>query len=404
MAILRSFIARRRAWGTPHAIGLALALCAGGGALRANPASAAFASLVIAAALGGHVIRLRARGSRMVRRLHEAEELQRVTAEIAGADTTRAAAGHVLLSLRRQFDFTAAAILPAREEHRALAWSMTANGRDATITPIAPRDDGVDDRLGLRIGHSVTDLGGDSSELDQFLPACRSAVTVPIVLPGGVRTALLALGLPDRRPFTSDELGWLATFASGVASPLEAVRLHEEVACLAFSDPMTGLANYRGFERHIDEECARADRYQHPVALLMLDLDHFKRVNDCYGHPAGDAVLRHVGEVLRSHVRSIDIPARYGGEEFAVICPETDIDEALVLAERLRLALEMSDCLLPSGERLAVTVSVGAAVLRAGMGLKAELVAEADCALYEAKRAGRNRVRSSQACGLTAVA
>lgn len=154
----------------------------------------------------------------------------------------------------------------------------------------------------------------------------------------------------------------------------------------ALTDALTGLPNRRQFQERAEQAVAAARRYGHPCALLLIDVDHFKAVNDAAGHAAGDAVLRRVASVLRDGVRKPDVAARYGGEEFAVLCLASGEAEAAVLAERLRAAVAR-----PSGGR-DVTISVGvAAVARADHTVEA-LVERADRALYAAKRAGRDRV------------
>ncbi len=165
-----------------------------------------------------------------------------------------------------------------------------------------------------------------------------------------------------------------------------------ELARMAYSDPMTGLANYRAFRQIIHDECERSERYGHSLSMLLIDIDWFKRVNDQHGHPAGDEVLRQVAAILQEHVRSIDIVARYGGEEFAVLCPGTDTEAAATLAERLRVAVQGGKCVLPTGEPLTITISVGAAVRTPDAASEMDLIVAADSALYDAKHAGRNRV------------
>jgi len=163
------------------------------------------------------------------------------------------------------------------------------------------------------------------------------------------------------------------------------------VASQAATDSLTGLANRWTFDEELALEWRRAERVGDPLGLILLDIDDFKSVNDTYGHQAGDEVLRRVGRVLAATVRQIDLAARYGGEEFGVIVPETDLDGAIELAERLRAALAAEQIELPSGDRLSVTASFGAAV-KGDLPGGEELVAAADEALYEAKRAGKNRV------------
>jgi diguanylate cyclase (GGDEF)-like protein len=163
------------------------------------------------------------------------------------------------------------------------------------------------------------------------------------------------------------------------------------VASQATTDSLTGLANRWTFDEELALEWRRAERIGDPLALILLDLDDFKTVNDTQGHQAGDEVLRQVGQVLAANVRQVDLAARYGGEEFAVIVPETDLEGALDLAERLRRALEGQEIELQNGTRLSVAASLGAAVKGDLPGAE-KLVAAADKALYDAKRGGKNQV------------
>jgi diguanylate cyclase (GGDEF)-like protein len=163
------------------------------------------------------------------------------------------------------------------------------------------------------------------------------------------------------------------------------------VVSQAATDSLTGLANRWSFDEELTLEWRRAERVGDSLALILLDLDNFKSVNDTHGHPAGDKVLRRVAETLATSIRQVDLAARYGGEEFAVIVPEADLEGAVALAERLRAAIESSRVELPGGERLVVTASFGVAV-KGDLPQAEELIAVADVALYESKRAGKNRV------------
>jgi diguanylate cyclase (GGDEF)-like protein len=159
----------------------------------------------------------------------------------------------------------------------------------------------------------------------------------------------------------------------------------------AFTDHLTGLANRRRFERQLEREVARTERYGRPFCLLLLDIDNFKGVNDTHGHDAGDEALRRVANVIQSGTRGIDTGARIGGDEFAVILPETDLVRGLEVAERLRAAVAALD--FNSAER--ITASLGAAELPACARTGEELRAAADAALYEAKRGGRDRAATA---------
>lgn len=163
------------------------------------------------------------------------------------------------------------------------------------------------------------------------------------------------------------------------------------VASQAATDGLTGLANRRSFDDELALEWRRAERVGDSLALVLADLDDFKSVNDGFGHQAGDAVLRRVAVILDSGGRQVDLAARYGGEEFALLAPETDLEGATKLAERLRSELEAATITLPDGRELRVTSSFGVAV-KDGLEGPEDLIAAADEALYVAKRNGKNRV------------
>lgn len=171
----------------------------------------------------------------------------------------------------------------------------------------------------------------------------------------------------------------------------ERKRMESELKSLATTDPLTRLPNRRYFMQAMETELARIQRTGHVACLLMFDLDHFKRVNDRYGHAVGDGVLNLFAQVLRDNLRQVDVPGRIGGEEFVALLPETTGDAGHATAERLRSALE-STGLEVGGEHVRVTVSVGCAeILPGDISVDAALV-RADRALYQAKSSGRNRV------------
>jgi len=181
--------------------------------------------------------------------------------------------------------------------------------------------------------------------------------------------------------------GRLLTYGnvSELADQAEAL---ERLACV---DGLTGLNNRRHFLALAESEWSRFRRYGRPLALLMIDIDLFKSVNDKYGHDAGDEVIKTVTEALQRHKRASDIAGRLGGEEFAIMLPEATLDSAAAAAERLRELVAGQDIAI-GGRRIAVTISIGVSVCRAEMSGFDELLKEVDVALYEAKRAGRNRV------------
>jgi len=168
--------------------------------------------------------------------------------------------------------------------------------------------------------------------------------------------------------------------------------MHQQLAAAARTDPKTGLLNATAWQREADAELARAQRAHSPLALLLVDVDHFKRVNDSYGHLIGDEVLRALAAELRQQVRESDVVGRFGGEEFTVLLPGTDASGAESIAERLRAsAAKLS--VAAADARIQVTVSIGVAVLGPHGSDLFELLAAADVALYRAKDAGRDQVR-----------
>ena len=183
-----------------------------------------------------------------------------------------------------------------------------------------------------------------------------------------------------------------------VSSSIENIALHERVSEQAVTDELTGLSNNRRFRELIAKEADRAERFGHELSLIMLDIDDFKQINDTYGHLQGDKVLRMVGRVLQLESRGVDEPARYGGEEFAVALPETGLEGALDLAERVRVRIESEQVPRAGGAgAVSVTASVGAASMPGSADGAEALIAAADAALYEAKRAGKNRVAGAPA-------
>jgi diguanylate cyclase (GGDEF)-like protein len=204
-----------------------------------------------------------------------------------------------------------------------------------------------------------------------------------------------ALLLTSRRgAFDAATLRVLGILANQAAAVISAIRQRELWKEVAGRDSLTGLYNRRAFSEHLTQAQAREDRQKGRFALLLLDIDHFKKLNDTFGHPAGDAALRATAQVLLRMLRKGDQAARFGGEEFTAILPATDSAGALQLAERLRSAIEKSE-LVFEGARLSVTASIGVAVWPGDGVDGAALVGAADRALYTAKQGGRNRVMAA---------
>jgi diguanylate cyclase (GGDEF)-like protein len=193
--------------------------------------------------------------------------------------------------------------------------------------------------------------------------------------------------------FTREEEDTLEYLAGQAVISIENASLHEAVERQAVTDPLTGLANLRAFTSILDREIERGRRFEHPLGLVMIDLDDFKQVNDTYGHQQGDEVLAHVAWVLRDVSRDLDTVARYGGEELAAVLPQTDAAGAALLAERMREAIgNLHIPRVGGGPPVQVTASFGVASVPENAQDRNELIAAADAALYVAKGAGKNRV------------
>lgn len=211
---------------------------------------------------------------------------------------------------------------------------------------------------------------------------------------GGTEQAVLLLGPRaggDR--YSSRERALLERALEAFAVALENAEAFDRLHSLVLLDALTGCYNRRGFDEHLKVEMVRARRYRRPISLMVLDVDHFKQVNDGFGHLVGDAVLRRVGEVLATQFRTTDVVCRFGGDEFAVIFPETPREEVMKLAERLRARVA---ALFP-GDPLprVLTISLGIAAYPDDAADAETLLHAADRALYRAKAAGRNRVASA---------
>jgi two-component system cell cycle response regulator len=170
---------------------------------------------------------------------------------------------------------------------------------------------------------------------------------------------------------------------------------HEEIYKMTTTDGLTGVFNKRFFLETMEREMGRCFRYKRPMSLLMVDIDHFKRINDTRGHLAGDAVLKQVATLIAKQVRKEDVFARYGGEEFGAVLPEVELEGAVVLAEKLRGVVEKATYSWEN-QAIPVTVSIGVAALPVEVCTTEQFIGKADAALYDAKHQGRNRVCSSK--------
>jgi diguanylate cyclase (GGDEF)-like protein len=206
-----------------------------------------------------------------------------------------------------------------------------------------------------------------------------------------LRTKKMVLGEIAYKGLSDQDEETFTILAHQFALALRRIRLYNDVENMAITDGLTRMHTRRYLNERFEEEFGRAKLKKAPLSLLMIDVDHFKKVNDQYGHLTGDMVLREVARIIAVQIREIDIAGRYGGEEFCVILPDTDKPGALIVAERIRLAIHEHK-IKAYDATLAISVSVGAAAFPEDASQTEELLDKSDWALYRAKKSGRNRV------------
>jgi diguanylate cyclase (GGDEF)-like protein/PAS domain S-box-containing protein len=219
----------------------------------------------------------------------------------------------------------------------------------------------------------------------------QSYLGVPLLLRDKV---IGVISMQSIKPYvyTPDHIRLLETIATQAAIAIDNARLYEEAQRAATTDFLTGLLNRRELFNRAEMEFERARRYRHDLAVMMIDIDHFKTVNDTYGHLAGDQALRVLSRICQENMRLVDVVGRYGGEEILILMPETDHEHAMLAAERLRQQIEAMKVETESGD-VTMTVSIGVADFNRDRTLTLEtLIGRADAALFAAKDAGRNRV------------
>jgi diguanylate cyclase (GGDEF)-like protein len=193
-------------------------------------------------------------------------------------------------------------------------------------------------------------------------------------------------------PFARRDLKLLSRLATQVAVALERTHLHDQISSLGITDELTNMYNARYLDQTLEREVRRCKRYGSMMALIFLDLDNFKGINDTHGHPLGSRCLAEVSQIMVKSVRDVDILARYGGDEFVVILPETTVATAWMVAERLHESIGSHIFLADEGIKARLTASIGIAGFPDHAQTKADLIRKADEAMYRAKSAGRNRI------------
>ncbi len=243
-------------------------------------------------------------------------------------------------------------------------------------------------------------MAGEYQEPVAFIPceilkeisiSYSGLISIPLHL-GARQLGVLNLVMAPNVIFTGDEIGLLQTVGDSYSAALERAHLYENAEHLATMDSLTSLFNRRHFFQLAQSEFDRANRYQHALSILMIDIDYFKQVNDKFGHLIGDQVLQQISNRFRSHLRSSDFIGRYGGEEFVVLMPETDLENGRIIADRIRASITDRPFVTDKGE-ISLTISVGVASKQLDMEGTLEMVLDhADQALMQAKSLGRNKV------------
>lgn len=245
----------------------------------------------------------------------------------------------------------------------------------------------------LRTGQPHIVLAGDTTAPCAHAGSLQHSYLCVPILAQGQTMGILHIQATDEAPYLDEaEVSFKTTFAAQLGLSISNIRLRDALHTQSIRDALTGLYNRRYLEEALEREIRRAVRAEQSLGVLMLDLDHFKKCNDTYGHDAGDAVLRETAALLTRSIRAEDIVCRYGGEEFVIILPTADLNAARLRADRIRTKLRELT-ILHNGQSLGmITVSVGVAALPDHGTSTKELLAAADAALYQAKREGRDRV------------
>ena len=245
----------------------------------------------------------------------------------------------------------------------------------------------------------VPDVGKEprfSSGVDKKIGfVTRSIVCVPLISNNRIIGVIQLLNGVGQGEFTEQDQRILSTIADFTAIAIENSRLHQRVRDLTISDDLTGLHNSRHFQTLCDYEMERASRYGNELSMVFLDLDHFKQVNDTYGHLTGSRLLKEVGHLFQKIVRKVDHAARYGGDEFVILLPSTGKPGALTMANNLLEQLRATEFISDCGQSLRVTASIGVATYPTNACCLQELIKLSDGAMYEVKRSSRNAVKSA---------
>jgi diguanylate cyclase (GGDEF)-like protein len=333
------------------------------------------------------------------RRRYDTEALAAMATALESASEPRDVGRTLLDALADSYGFESLILVTSREGQ---SFELLATYGDVEPSPwvaFDPTSSALATACDERGTVLVSTLDAESDPwLATALPGARNVIAVPLTAEGetlGLIVAVQGRRMPSR--IARRVVSMVERFVSHGTLALRNAWLLEQVRRMATTDSLTRIANRAAFDNALSAELGRASRLRDDVSLLMLDIDHFKRLNDVHGHQLGDQVLRLVGTTLKHVCRDFDTPARYGGEEFGILLPSTGKEQAMEAAERIRTSISE----MPSG--LDVTVSVGVATFPFDGADPDTLVGSADKALYASKRNGRNRVTAAETAELTSI-
>ena len=317
-------------------------------------------------------------------------QLLELTRDIAGSLSLRYTVRAVGQSALKIAAFEAALVWLVDEENHKLIPTYLSEGPDGQPMGVEALELGASlPGLAAKYGQAFRRVEPSDPPAGFQPELTRSAIAVPMIV-GARCIGVIELTSTAERLDTEPDIPVIETLAIHAGAAIEAARLHHQSEQMAQVDALTRLLNRRRLDDDLEKEVARAVRYSRPLAFVMLDTDHFKKLNDNLGHQRGDLVLQQVAAILGDGLRTSDTAYRYGGEEFALILRESTAGDALIAAERLRSRIEQR--FGGPGNAANVTASFGVASLGPGVETASDLVGLADQALYQAKQAGRNRV------------
>ena len=325
------------------------------------------------------------------RRRYDTEALATMATKLESVTDPGEVAATIVDAIATTFDFDRVVLVASPDGQSGTVLAAHGPVGDPGPAPFDPSTSGIAHVCRQRTSALVSGIDRqDDPWLAEVLPGARNLIAVPLVAEGQALGMLVAVhGRRFGARIARRGVSMVERFVSHGTLALRNAWLLEQMHRMATIDGLTGIANRATFDQTLFAELARAARRREDASLLLLDIDHFKALNDQHGHQVGDQVLRLVGTTLTATCREFDTAARYGGEEFAILLPETSRDEALDVAERLRAAIAG----MPSG--LDVTVSAGVSTFPLDATGPDGLVAAADHALYSSKRNGRNRVTAA---------